>query len=121
MIACDTTEANLGADNQATGLGPLGQGIGRGFLLHSGLMIHPETEEVIGLAGQKIRYRKPAPKNEPRLRRLARDRESHVWGQLIDQIGPPPEGARTALTAATKLIVQPTPVPDVLILAEYTA
>jgi hypothetical protein len=57
-------------------------------------MIHPETEEVIGLAGQQIRYRKPAPKNEPRSRCLARDRESHIWGELIEQIGPPPEDAR---------------------------
>ena len=57
-------------------------------------MIDSQTEAVVGLAGQKIRYRKPAPKNEPRLRRLARDRESHVWGELIDQIGPPAEGVR---------------------------
>lgn len=94
LISCDTTEVDFGVTNEATGLGPLGKGLGRGFLLHSGLMIHPETEEVVGLAGQKIRYRKPAPKNEPRTRRLARDRESHIWGQLIDQIGPPAAGVR---------------------------
>lgn len=95
LITCDTTEVNFGWDNEAIGLGPLGQGnTGRGFLLHSGLMIHGETEEVIGLAGQKIRYRKPAPKKESRTRRLARDRESLVWGQLIDQIGPPAKGVR---------------------------
>ena len=91
LISCDTTEVDFGVTNEATGLGPLGKGFGRGFLLHSGLMIQPETEEVVGLAGQKIRYRKPAPKNESRTRRLVRDRESHIWGQLIDQIGPPPE------------------------------
>lgn len=89
LIACDTTELDFGWDNEAAGLGPVGQGTGRGFLLHSGLMINPGTEDVIGLAGQKIRYRQPAPKNESRTRRLARDRESLVWGQLIDQIGPP--------------------------------
>ncbi len=94
LISCDTTEVDFGATNQATGLGPLGGGFGRGFLLHSGLMIDPATEAVIGMAGQKIRYRKPAPKNESRIRRLARDRESRVWGELIDQIGPPPEGVR---------------------------
>jgi Transposase DNA-binding len=94
LISCDTTEVDFGASNAATGLGPLGQGFGRGFLLHSGLMIQPDTEEVVGLAGQKIRYRRPVPKNEPLRRRLARDRESRVWGELIDQIGPPPEGVR---------------------------
>jgi hypothetical protein len=94
LISCDTTEVDFGSTNEATGLGPLGKGYGRGFLLHSGLMIDPETEAVLGLAGQKIRYRKPAPKNESVTRRLARDRESLVWGELIDQIGPPAEGVR---------------------------
>lgn len=94
LIVSDTTEVNFGASNQASGLGPLGQGLGRGFLLHSGLMVNPETEEVIGLAGQKIRYRKSVKKSESRTRRLARDRESRVWGDLTKQIGPPPEGVR---------------------------
>lgn len=94
LISCDTTEVDFGPTNEAAGLGPLGSGFGRGFLLHSGLMIHPETEEVIGLAGQKIRYRKPAPKNESRSRRRSRARESHLWGDLIEQIGPPPVNNR---------------------------
>ena len=94
LIISDTTEINFGATNQAAGLGPLGRGQGRGFLLHSGLMIDPKTEEVIGLAGQKIRYRQPVPKNESRTAKLARDRESRIWGALIEQIGPPPAGVR---------------------------
>lgn len=94
LISCDTTEVDFGWDNEATGLGPLGKGSGRGFLLHSGLMIQADTEEVVGLAGEKIRYRKPAPKKESSTRRLTRDRESLVWGELIDQIGPPAEGLR---------------------------
>jgi hypothetical protein len=94
LIVSDTTEINFGATNQAAGLGPLGRGQGRGFLLHSGLMVDPQTEEVIGLAGQKIRYRQPVPKNESRTAKLARDRESRIWGELIEQIGPPPEGVR---------------------------
>lgn len=94
LISCDTTEVDFGVTNEATGLGPLGTGLGRGFLLHSGVMLNPETEEVVGLAGQKIRYRKPAPKNESRSRRLARDRESHIWGALIEGIGMPSEGVR---------------------------
>lgn len=94
LISCDTTHLDFGATNEATGLGPVGSGIGRGFLLHSGLMIHPETEEVVGLAGQKIRYRQKVAKGESRSRRLQRDRESRIWGELIDQIGPPPEGVR---------------------------
>ncbi|MGE0607060.1 MAG: IS4 family transposase [Pirellulales bacterium] len=94
LILCDTTEVDFGAGNEAQGLGPLGTGFGRGFLLHSGLMVRPGTNEVRGLAGQVIRYRRPAPKNESNLERLSRDRESQVWGQLFEQIGPPPEGAQ---------------------------
>jgi hypothetical protein len=94
LILCDTTEVDFGATNGALGLGPLGNGTGRGFLLHSGLMVHPETEEVVGLAGQKTRYRQPVPKNEPVTDRLARQRESHVWGELVDQIGSPAEGVQ---------------------------
>lgn len=91
---CDTTEIDFGFTNEATGLGSVGNGYGRGFLLHSGLMVNPTTEEVAGLAGQKIRYRKLAPKDESRTRQRARDRESHVWGELIDQIGPPAESVQ---------------------------
>lgn len=94
LISCDTTQIDFGWDNEAIGLGPLGKGGGRGFLLHSGLMIALETEEVVGLAGQKIRYRRPVPKKESRTKRLARDRESHVWGELIEQVGPPDEGVQ---------------------------
>jgi hypothetical protein len=34
------------------------------------------------------------PKNEPKKRRLGRLRESHIWGSLIEQIGPPAEGVQ---------------------------
>jgi hypothetical protein len=39
-------------------------------------------------------HRQPAPKGETRTQRRARDRESAVWGQLIEQVGPPPAGAQ---------------------------
>ncbi len=94
LISCDTTHIDFGVTNQAIGLRPVGSGLGRGFLLHSGLMINPETEEVVGMAGQKVRYRTQVPKKEPRSCRLARNRESLVWGELIDQIGPPPQEAQ---------------------------
>ena len=94
LISCDTTEVDFGATNRAAGLRPVGNGYGRGFLLHSGLMLNAHTAEVVGLAGQKIRYRQPAPKHESATRRMARDRESRVWGELIEQIGPPGEGVQ---------------------------
>src|SRR5207249_4994789 len=51
LILDDTTELDFGATRQIEGLGPVGSGIGRGFLLHSALMVDPETEAIHGLAG----------------------------------------------------------------------
>ena len=41
------------------------------------------------MAGQKIHYRRPAPKSESYNQRLKRDRESQLWGTMIDAVGPP--------------------------------
>ena len=51
-----------------------------------------EGEEIFGLAGQTIHYRKPRPKKENTTQRLQRDRESKVWGEVIDAVGRPAEG-----------------------------
>lgn len=94
LILDDTTEIDFGPKRQAQGLGPVGSGVGRGFLMHSGLMVTPHAEWIVGLAGQIVFHRQPAPKGETRAQRRARARESAVWGQLIEQVGPPPEDAQ---------------------------
>ena len=94
LIIDDTTEIDYGSKRQAAGLGPVGRGTGRGFLLHSALAIDPRDEWVVGLAGQVLFHRQPAPKGETLAQKQRRDRESAVWGQLIEQVGPPPPTAR---------------------------
>jgi hypothetical protein len=94
LILDDTTEIDYGAKRQATGLGPVGRGTGRGFLIHSALVVVPGDEWVVGLAGQILFHRRPAPKGETLTQKQRRDRESAVWGQLIEQVGPPPATAR---------------------------
>jgi hypothetical protein len=94
LLLDDTTEVEFGIRREISGLGPTGNGGGRGFLLHSSLMVAAEGEEIFGLAGQKIWYRKPAPKKENTAQRLARKRESELWGQVIDRIGRPPAGTQ---------------------------
>jgi hypothetical protein len=94
LVLSDTTELDFGMQRKIVGMGQTGNGGGWGFLLHSALVVGAESEEVIGLAGQKIRYRKPKPKKENTSQRLARDRESKLWGQVIDQVGSPPDGVR---------------------------
>jgi hypothetical protein len=60
-------------------------------------MVDADSEEVLGVAGQTIHYRKQKRKSAKPLtapQRLKRkNRESEVWGKVIDQIGPPSEGA----------------------------
>ena len=94
LILGDTTEIDIGRGREVAGLGPTGNGGGYGFLVHSGLMIDAETEEIIGLSAQTIHYRQPVPEGETRAQRLARDKESQVWGKVIDQTGRPAEGVQ---------------------------
>ena len=64
LVLGDTTELDFGVQREIAGMAQTGNGGGWGFLLHSALVVTAEGEEVIGLAGQKIRYRKrlaPAP------------------------------------------------------------
>ena len=93
LVIGDTTELDFGIHREIEGLGPTGNGGGRGFLLHNALMVEADSEEIIGIAGQTIHYRDHnSKKKEKRAQRLNRKRESEVWGTVIDQVGKPSEG-----------------------------
>ena len=93
LVIGDTTELDFGKNRQIEGLGPTGNGSGQGFLLHNALLVDAGSEEIIGVAGQTIHYRnRKSKKKENRSQRLKRERESQVWGTVIDQVGPPREG-----------------------------
>jgi hypothetical protein len=94
LVLGDTTELDFGYKREVEGLSTIGNGSGRGFLLHNALLVEAGSESVVGVAGQTIHYRKPVPKKENRSQRLKRERESRVWGDVIDQVGQPPEGAQ---------------------------
>lgn len=64
LIIGDTTETDFGIHRDVGGLGPTGDGGGRGFVLHNGLMVDPATRHILGLAGQELFYRQPRPRNE---------------------------------------------------------
>ena len=94
LILGDTTELDFGGLRSIEGAGPTGNGGGLGFLLHTGLLIDARTRAVAGVAGATIHYRKPKKKNkkeENASQRVNRkDRESQVWGRVIDAVGPSP-------------------------------
>lgn len=91
LILGDTTVIRFDGYRQISGMGIITGGKSQGFLLHSGLMVDAGDGEIIGLAGQRIRYRRRVPKKEKQ--RKARERESEIWGAVIDDIGPPPNEA----------------------------
>ena len=96
LIINDTTEIDYGGRRHVKGLGPVGNGSGRGFFLHTAMMLDAGDGRIEGLAGQKIFYRKPPSKTKwsKLARRTSATRESVVWGQVIDAVGPPPAGVK---------------------------
>lgn len=96
LVIGDTTELDFGIHRDIADLGPTGNGGGRGFLLHNGLMVHGDSQEIVGLAGQTIHYRQASTakskKKEHSAAKLKRKRESEVWGKVIDDVGKPPSG-----------------------------
>jgi hypothetical protein len=96
LLLNDTTQLSFGRRRKTKGLGPLGNGSDRGLLLHSGLLIDPDHEPLLCLAGAVLQARVPAPKNETASAALLRRRETDRFGELIDQIGPPPTGTEWA-------------------------
>lgn len=95
LIVNDTTELNYGVNRDIQGLGRVGDGLGRGFFLHTAMLIGADTEEIVGLAAQEL-FKRPVRKlsRQSSARRKHRRRESEVWGRVIDRVGPPPEAAR---------------------------
>jgi hypothetical protein len=98
LIIHDTTELSYATWNQPReDLGPTGNGRKQGFYLHSALRIDAHTQEILGLAGQILFARVPAPKPVDKKRETALDakrrpRESEIWQKLMAMVGRPPAG-----------------------------
>ena len=58
------------------------------------MMVDAANGEIVGLAGQELFYRQPAPEGENSYQALQRPRESEVWGRVIEQVGSPATGVR---------------------------
>jgi hypothetical protein len=92
LFVQDASELDYTAHPHTSGLGPIGNGGGRGLLLQSMLAIRPTTRTVVGLAYQCPTIRQPAPKGESCPQRRHRERESQVWLAGIHAVGSPPTG-----------------------------
>lgn len=94
LLISDTTDLDFTWHSATEGLGMLGNGKGRGIQLHACLMYDLGEKQIVGLAGALTNYRAFKPKNETRTQRLARNRESDVWGNLVEQVGPAPKDSQ---------------------------
>ena len=95
LVLNDTTEVNFGCDRDLFGVGRVGSNQGRGFFLHSAMIVGAESEEVVGLAAGEL-YLRPLKKvkrvtSAKRKKKLKR--ETDVWGRVIDRVGRAPEEA----------------------------
>jgi hypothetical protein len=90
----DTTELDFTGLTCLVGLGQIGNGRGRGYLCHNTLAVGADTGAVLGLANQILARRDDAPAGETRQARRGRaTRESRLWVQGSEAVGPAPEGA----------------------------
>lgn len=103
LLVQDTTEIDHTHHPRTTGLGPIGNGGGQGYLLQTVLAIvpasgpasKPTSRQVLGIAYQEPFVRTGAPKGQSCAQRRRRERESQVWSRAVTAIGGPPPDQNT--------------------------
>lgn len=95
LLIGDTTDVNLSSHKATTGLGPVGRGnMAKGFFVHTVLAVDAKKKQLLGCLGQEPFVREPAPEKETKSERQSRWRESLIWEQSIERIGPVPAGTQ---------------------------
>lgn len=95
LIVQDTTHVDYTRRRKMKNVGPIGDGKGQGFLLHTALGIVPSQRAVIGLMYQKAFLRQVTQANrETHAQRRSRPRESQVWEHTVEAIGDGPAPKR---------------------------
>jgi hypothetical protein len=90
LFVQDTTELDYTHHPTKEGVGPIGNGKGRGLLLHSTLAVVPDIIPlVLGLAHQQVVVRGAAPQPRPK---YTSSLEGQVWARAAAAVGTPPEG-----------------------------
>jgi hypothetical protein len=89
LILHDTTELDFTGHPTVTGLGPIGDHRGRGFLQHNSLAIQPDNRRILGLTFQQLWVR-PSPEDATPALALDAADEGEVWLRGIQATGTPP-------------------------------
>ena len=103
LLIEDTSELDYTAHPLTAELGSIGNGQGRGLLLHSTLAVKVEAWDLdqrpegvaLGLFGQRCwcRRRPARGGREWWRQRMKRPRESQRWGAVLEEVSPPPAGS----------------------------
>jgi hypothetical protein len=103
LLIEDTTELDYSSHRRTEQLGFIGNGRGRGILLHSTLVVRVEAWDLdqepagvaLGLLEQRSWTRTQSGlRQQPWRQRLSRPRESDRWAKVLDQIGSPAPGCQ---------------------------
>lgn len=94
LLSADTTILDYSHHPTTTALGPIGNGKGRGYLVHSVLALLPQPRQVLGVAHQIPFVPQAKRRGETLRQRQARRRQTDVWEEAAHAIGSPPEGVR---------------------------
>ncbi|WP_422615181.1 IS4 family transposase [Gloeocapsopsis dulcis] len=90
LFVQDTTELDYTRQVKTKNLGHIGDGKGRGLMLHSCLAVVPQpgNPEIIGLAAQEVwRPEQIKRGSETRTQRAYRRTQSDVWAEIVEAIG----------------------------------
>jgi len=94
LLSGDLTILDYSHHPKTEKLGPIGNGKGRGYLVHSVLAILPQPRPVLGLAHQIPFVPQPKVPTETLRQMQARRRQTDVWQESVEAIGGPPAGVR---------------------------
>lgn len=92
LLVGDLTILDYSHHPTTTGLGPVGDGRGRGYVVHSVLAVLPQPRQVLGLAHQIPQVPAPTRPGETLRQMQARARQTDGWITAAEAIGRPPEG-----------------------------
>jgi len=92
LLIQDLTELDYTRFDAIGGLGPIGDGNGRGLLMSTVLGVQPNPRQVLGIVYQEPFLRKPNPLSPQRDRRPDRPKETDFWVRSVQAIGACLEG-----------------------------
>ena len=92
LLIQDGSQLDFTRHTSVEGLGFIGDGGGRGLMLHSVLAVDPAVgpkgeAAVLGLAHQQVWIRRQVPAGETRTQRKARQTQARVWTQAVEAVG----------------------------------